>query len=185
MSSLRSFLAVNLPDKVKDKITPFVQPLRYKFKNVRWVSPVNQHLTLKFYGNVEEEEINKLSDDIRKGVKGFGKFEISFGHFGYLGSKISPRVILIGVDKGKEELAELNNVIEEISEVYGFEREKREFFPHLTIGRCKKRTDGIVETLEKMDNSPVAFFEAEMLSFFSSDLTPDGPVYTKLYDAIL
>ncbi len=185
MSGLRFFLAVNLPDKVKDKITPLVQPLRYKFKNVRWVSSVNQHLTLKFYGNVEEEGIKKLSDDVRKGVKGFGKFEVSFGQFGYFGSKISPRVILIGVDKGKEELAELNNVIEEISERHGFEREKREFFPHLTVGRCKKRVDGIVAALEKMDNSPVAFFEAEMLSFFSSNLTLAGPIYTKLYDAIL
>lgn len=185
MSSLRSFLAVNLPDKVKDKITPLVQPLIYKFENVRWVSPENQHLTLKFYGNVEKEKIKKLADDIVKGVKGFGKFEASFRQFGYLGSKISPRVILIGVDKGKEKLAELNNVIEKISEQHSFEREKREFFPHLTIGRCKKRIDGIVGALEKMDNSPVAFFEVEMLSFFSSDLTSDGPIYTKLYDAIL
>ena len=66
---------------------------------------------------------------------------------------------------------------------FGVQQEKRKFNPHLTLGRFRKgarsgdRLDRFVETYRELTSQKWSLQE---LVLFKSDLTPAGPVYTRL-----
>ena len=66
-------------------------------------------------------------------------------------------------------------------ESLGFAKEKRPFSPHLTIGRlrdsrAKKKLRNVLEQIRTEPGS----FKAEKITFYKSELMPEGPVYTEL-----
>ena len=93
-----------------------------------------------------------------------------------------PRVIWVGLKKGSEELKTLSKSIDNELEKLGFQKEKRGFSPHLTIGRVKNIYN-IHEFVKKMNS--VEFkggsFTADEILIMKSDLKPTGAVYTKLH----
>jgi len=57
---IRSFLAIELPKALLEKIGEVQGDLKSSHADVRWVSPEKIHLTLKFFGNIEEARIEPI-----------------------------------------------------------------------------------------------------------------------------
>ena len=144
------------------------------------------HITLKFLGEVKEDKIEEVYKTTEKFVTGIKKFEVSLQGLGGFPNMKRPRVIWIGVEKGKEILAELYPKVEEEFFKIGFAKENRGFTPHLTIGRVKspKNLERLAAEVNKTQFQTEEF-EIKEVVVMKSTLLPTGAVYTPLKKVLL
>lgn len=179
---MRTFIALELDKEIKDNLTQFIQKLNKGTKSIKWVKPEGMHLTLKFLGEISEEESSFIKSALNKISLEFRPFSLKFKGTGTFppGKKI-PRVLWVGLEK-VEPLLSLQARVEKEMENLQFPREKRKFHPHLTLGRVKKRFN-LQETLQEFNKyNQVDFGEMEVdrIVFYKSSLKPSGAEYTKL-----
>lgn len=185
---MRTFIAIPLDDVVHKELAGLQDRLRSSGADVKWVDPSNIHLTLKFLGKIDEEGLEKIRAALPKALRGHKPFTIHLAGVGAFPKLSHARVIWVGVDEGCDELKGLAASGAEAMEEIGFEKEKRPFSPHLTLGRVRsaKNNAQLVSCAEKdkdftsKDSVPV-----KRIILFQSTLTPKGPTYKPLCDLTL
>ncbi|MCE5251220.1 RNA 2',3'-cyclic phosphodiesterase [bacterium] len=177
---MRTFVAVEIPGDIQEKIGAYIDSIRGTFRHVKWVVPQNIHFTIKFLGEVHEPKLKNLRDCIAATASEFGPFEVGLNGIGYFPSEKRPRVVWIGADGGTDYLLEVFQTLENCLERVGFDREERTFSPHLTIGRAKK--DKKVVTPDNLPEFEPVRFEVSTLALMKSTLTPDGPIYERAFE---
>jgi 2'-5' RNA ligase len=184
---IRSFLAIELPKPILRKIEEVQGDLRLTHADVRWVSPEKIHLTLKFFGNIEESRIDPIFKSIEKPIQNTLPFSLKVQGVGAFPQMKNPRVIWMGLVEERETLTSLYKQIESQLEKIGFQPEDRSFHPHLTLGRMRSsRGKGdLVGRIEKYKEEDFGDLRVERVVLFKSDLKPSGPIYTPLGDVKL
>ena len=179
---IRSFLAIELPEPILRKIEEVEADLKSARADVRWVNPEKIHLTLKFFGNIEESRIDSIFKSIEEPVRNTLQFSLKVQGVGAFPSMKSPRVIWMGLVNGSQILTSLQKEIETELEKVGFQAEDRPFRPHLTLGRVKssRGKDDLVGRMEKHKEGEFGDFQVDLVILFKSDLKPSGPIYTAL-----
>jgi 2'-5' RNA ligase len=179
---IRSFLAIELPEAIRRKIEEVQKDLKLSHADVRWVNPGNIHLTLKFFGNIDESRIDPIVKSLEGPIQTTSPFSVSIRGMGSFPHSKNPRVIWMGLREGKEVLAALQKGVDGELIKIGFEPEGRDFHPHLTLGRAKSNRgrDELIARMEKYQEEEFGNFRVERLILFKSDLKPSGPIYTLL-----
>ncbi len=178
---MRTFIAINLPDTLKESIGESIRQYKSFGVYVKWVHSKKIHITLKFLGEIDENKIVEIEDAIQKVASQYRPFQLSVEGWGGFPNLHKPRVFWTGIQQGKEHLITIAKDLETYLEPLGFEREKRSFSPHITIGRVKSLSGihKLTETMEKQQFQKTAF-EVKQIEFIKSELTPRGPVYTSI-----
>lgn len=187
MSKIRSFLAIELPSAIAKGIERVQYDLKQSHADVRWVESNRIHLTLKFFGDIEEEACDGIMDAVGKAATDVKSFTLTIKGLGGFPRWKNPRVVWLGVEDGNGVLKPLYGAIEQYLGKIGYPREEREFKPHLTLGRVRS-PKGKPELLKRMEgflHVELGEFRVERLVLFKSDLRPTGPVYTELRALIL
>lgn len=192
---LRLFVAVELPDGAKEGLAASIGQLRgLTPAGVRWANPAGIHLTLKFLGEVDGGLVEPLLGALREAAAGVDKaaFPLHLEGLGVFPNGREPRVIWAGVGGDLGTLAEVQGRVEAAAAALGLARERREFRPHLTLGRVR---DGVTPAARRELGSVVVeqgpavaaayAWEVEEISLIRSVLTPQGAVYTTLGTARL
>lgn len=184
---IRSFLAIELPSTIQTKIGKIEEDAKATSADVRWVSPGRIHLTLKFFGNIEESKIDSIAAAIRGPASAAKPFHLNVRGTGAFPNLRNPRVIWIGLVDEEGHLAALQKEVESSLETIGFEPEDRPFRPHLTLGRVKssRGKEELARCVEKYREEEIGSFQVERIVLFKSDLTPAGPIYTPLREVRL
>jgi len=179
---IRSFLAIELPRTIQKKIEEIQGDLKLSHADVRWGSPEKIHLTLKFFGNIEELKIEPIVKSIEGPIQTTAPFPLRMRGMGAFPHLKNPRVIWMGLTNGKENIISLQQRLEVLLEKMGFQAEDRPFHPHLTLGRVKSNRgrEELVGRMEKYREEEFGDFQVETVIFFKSDLRPSGPIYTPL-----
>jgi 2'-5' RNA ligase len=179
---IRSFLAIVIPIAVLNKIKEVQEDLKSSGIDVRWVNPGKIHLTLKFFGSIDESRIEPIVESIREPVLATPPFSLQVTGLGAFPHFKNPRVIWVGLVDGKDVLIPFQKGLEARLDGIGFPREDHPFQPHLTLGRAKssRGRDELVGKMEKYKEEEFGEFQAEELILFKSELTPSGPIYTRL-----
>jgi 2'-5' RNA ligase len=179
---IRAFLAIDLPEEIRDQIRGIQDRLKTKLKGIRWIRPEGIHLTLKFLGSISKNDILNISGMVEKQTKDVGPLMLNVGTAGTFPDLKRPRVLWLGVGGETERLLILQKKMDTSLEDCGFKSEARTFSPHLTLGRIKshKGISGLSQAIEDGKNFAAGSFHADGLTFFKSDLTPKGAIYTKL-----
>lgn len=178
---MRTFIAIDIPEHVRQQVGRFEDGLKDTLHGVKWVAPENLHLTLKFLGEVPEPDIGAIIDCIDGMVSRFQSFTVELSHLGFFPAPAQPRVIWIGASSGVDHLLELYQDLEDCMEVVGVDRESKTFSPHLTIGRVRRQTRVTVPPgLPEFEETS---FTVTGLSLVKSTLTPEGPLYERLHEA--
>jgi RNA 2',3'-cyclic 3'-phosphodiesterase len=180
---MRTFIAVNLPREIKKSVGDYIDSIKDCMTGIKWVEPDNLHFTIKFLGEVENSDISKITDCASKVAGEFSEFSIGLSDTGFFPSEINPKVVWIGVDGGEDTLLDLYQDMEQCFEQYGFDREAKTFSPHPTIGRVKRFKKGTVPQ-NLPDFEPVRF-TVSGLAVMKSTLTPEGPIYERIYESVL
>jgi 2'-5' RNA ligase len=178
---MRTFIAIELPERIKKKIEEVQAPLRKTNTFVSWVKPENIHVTLKFLGEVPEDKINEIFLATEKALEGTRKFTMSLKGMGAFPDSRRPRVIWLGAGSGEKELSFLANRVVEEMEKIGFPKEDRKFSAHFTIGRVKspKNIEKLME-LVKSSDFQTEDIEVNEVVVMKSQLHPAGAIYTPL-----
>jgi len=178
---MRLFIAIELPDEIKQGIARIQEQLRKAGASAGWTRPEGIHLTLKFLGEVPEAKAQEIMQALDAAVIGTGKLSLTVEGTGMFPNVKNPRVLWIGVGGDIERLAGLQASIEDAMEKIGFEREARKFSPHLTLARIKfpKPRDNW-QQIEGIKDVRLGGFEAGHVSLMKSELKREGAVYTEI-----
>lgn len=176
---MRTFISVELPDEIREKIVAIIDTLKEVGSGVKWVEKKNLHITLKFLGWVPDEKIDNLKELVRQAAEGHKIFNAKFEELGTFPPGKRPRVIWVGTSTGAEELKNLAISIEKTLSKAGYRSEEREFAPHITIGRVKekKKLDDLAKAIDSKKNSKFGETVVGEVCIMKSTLTPKGPIY--------
>jgi 2'-5' RNA ligase len=185
--TIRTFIAIELPLEIQEKLGQLQSDFRKSMPDVRWTKYSNIHLTLKFLGDVQISRVDKIGKSLREIAANFSPFTMSLAGMGAFPNSRRPRVVWVGVEKGVSELVEMAKSIEASMKRLGFPREKRRFSPHLTVGRIRRLTNptAMTEALEKARVGELGEFSVDRISLIKSQLDPAGSIYTTLMEARL
>ena len=191
MSSLRAFIAVEIPTRIHKEIESQTASLREMLNTslVRWVPTSNIHITLKFLGDIAPANVDMLAQTLSAEAMQHPVFEIQFRGLGVFPNPKRPRVLWVGI-QAPAELETLQSRLETTTAKLGYPVEKRPFSPHLTIGRVKQHVSpaGIQRIRTALDGTKVGALGAATVTavhLFKSELKPTGAVYTRLHSAPL
>ncbi len=188
MSSMRTFIAVELSPHVIQRAQEVIARLRTSGAKVSWVHGGNMHMTLSFLGDVDERMINDVCVAVGEAVKNIEPFDFEATGVGAFPKIESPRTIWLSVERGQEELCQLQQAIEQSLTTLGFPSENRRFRPHLTLGRVRQSgptPELLAEKIRADANLNAGETIVDEVVVFSSRLTKDGPVYEALARAEL
>lgn len=177
--AVRSFAAVSVGPAVEQAIGAAVKVLQRGMRDTRWVRPENAHLTLQFYGDVEEAALPALAAALAQAARGVPPFRIALAGAGAFPSVSRARVLWVGVEDPERGLARLAEAVREASEALGY-RADHPFTPHLTVGRAKRQV--IFSAAEALAHLAGPFGEAHIdeLLLLQSELGPQGSHYFDL-----
>ncbi len=183
MSTIRAFIAIPIPSEVQQLVGNLVKRLQSKFPDgIKWVKEESFHLTLKFLGNIREEEINKIVEKIRESIGWSKTFKFKFDYVSCFPNWYKPRVVWLGMKKIPKELITIHTNLEKNLMSLGFKKEGRVFKPHLTLGRIKRlnNSHSFREELEKNFNFDIPEIEVTKVHLYRSILKREGAEYVIL-----
>jgi 2'-5' RNA ligase len=187
MSSVRAFLAIPLPQQLKDSIKTLQGNLRAQIPDARWVRPENLHLTLYFFGEVEQETLEKIKDTVLS-VKGCKRpFLVEVNGLGAFPNRLRPRVLWLGLEP-KDQLRQLYEICRGLLQRAGVATESRPYSPHLTIGRLRQHktfSAGLTELDNTVGAKLIGRFSVDSLILYKSLLQPGGAEHVPLLTVAL
>ena len=177
---MRTFVCFELPDDVKDKLAALLTEARKFHDLIRWTPPSNVHLTFKFLGETTDNQLEAVSAALEKITRLHAPVNVTFDRLGVFPNFKTPRVFWVGVNETSNHLQELVSDLEIGFEDVGFEKENRQYRPHLTLGRTKDRHIG--ETLNFWRQHKIKPFTVRFpkIVLMESRLELTGAVYTPL-----
>ena len=180
MSNIRAFLAIDLDEDLKPKINSLIKEFQKIDTKIKYVELVNLHLTLKFFGDIDENGLNSLENAISNVVCNFKPFNIQIKKCGSFPNKNRINVIWVGIDDDTI-LKQLHDKLDEEFKKLGFDKDKK-FSTHLTIGRMKtaKNKAQVRTTIEENEEIEIGEMEVNKFTLKKSTLTPSGPIYEDL-----
>ncbi len=179
--TIRSFIAIKLPDDIRRAVAELIDELRKTEADVKWVPADKIHITLTFLGNTDDSLIPKIKDRISKKLSHFNAFYIKIVGVGCFPSEKRPRVLWVGIEIS-DALRSIQKDIDTEAAELGFALEERPFSPHLTIGRVRSQK-GIAElsgTFAKFRSSDFGTVEVKSIQVMKSELKPAGAEYTSI-----
>ena len=189
---MRVFVAVDVGDEVRREVTRVVTTLTGKLEaakkppKVAWVRPNALHVTIKFLGELEPPDVERIQDLLAPPIP-IAPFQLDWRGIGTFPSNRHPRALWLGVINGAAPLAQVEaEVSRRLAGEQAIEIEDRAFLPHLTLGRVKMAGEGVdwpklLQSVEvKRASSAV-----DRVTLYRSVLSQHGPNYTGLVSAPL
>jgi 2'-5' RNA ligase len=154
--------------------------------DVKWVTPENLHLTLKFLGSTADNVLPRIGESLATLASSYRPFSMKVTGTGVFPRSRNPKVIWVGIESS-DTLAKMKRDIEKAMASFGYQEEDKEFRPHLTIGRVRSQR-GMISTINALNTYEGKNFgtvPVDRIRLMKSELKPEGPEYTCLYDVPL
>jgi 2'-5' RNA ligase len=177
----RIFFAIDLPEDIKISLEGFISKIKPELPEVRWVDPYNTHLTIRFVGNYQMEEIPRMIDVVKRDMKDLKSNNIFLEGLGAFPNVDRARVLWVGIKDDNKILQNMRLSLDKSLEKLGVGYEGKQFKPHLTLGRVKKGvkvpSNKIRDIFEEYKTISFKNISVDSLILFRSLLKPDGPEY--------
>ena len=152
----RLFVAVELPKRAISILDEMARSMRAEsyggvqrrrpsrgavaYDAVRWSSPGNMHITLKFLGDVHEDDLRYLREELDDVAAESARLQLELGSNGCFPGERTPRVLWTGMEGDLRRMSSLATRLDGAMVRCGFPEERREFAPHVTVGRVRSGT---------------------------------------------
>jgi 2'-5' RNA ligase len=183
MARNRTFIAVDVGSKIRDRLTALQEEFAAKTADVKWVEEANLHVTLQFLGEVDDRDLIAVCRAVQKTATLHEAFVLRVAGVGCFPNLRRPRIVWAGLSHGATELAAIHEaLVEPLEAIRCYRREERAYHPHVTLGRTK--SDAPSEQLAKALTEHESWTGGETtireLLVMSSELSRQGPTYTVL-----
>ena len=184
---MRAFVAIRVPEAVRRALIGLKDELASAGADVKWVGSEQLHITLKFLGEITEEQAGAVQGLLAEIGREHSPVDLQLERIGAFPSLTSPRVVWVGVGLGRDPVVEMAQALEEGSRRLGLPREERPFSAHVTLGRVRspRGRKQLIERLREVEWQSPSAWRAESLRLYHSVLRPAGPAYTVLADVPL
>ncbi len=184
---MRCFVAIELPEEVKERLAELQAELGAPGGGVRWMKPEAMHLTVKFLGEVPDKHLPAVCDAVSMAADWCRPFELAVRSAGCFPARGGVRVVWAGVEEPTGVLADLHATCQEVMFELGFPVEGRAFSPHLTLGRSKdpRRAAPLRDLLPSVEGFDAGVVDVDELILFESRLKKEGAEHTPMHRAKL
>ena len=182
---MRVFIAINIDEQIQKALGDLQKELQSKVDirkgDVKWVEPENIHLTLKFLGEIKDEQVVEVCNITKDVASRYNSFDLEVKKVGSFGGK-SARVLWVGAGENCEPLLELQQELELNLDEAGWPMENRKFAAHLTLCRIRNSKAGfkLANLTDEYVDYSLGTTAADSVTVYQSQLTSQGPVYTML-----
>jgi 2'-5' RNA ligase len=189
---MRLFVAVDVGEAVRREVTRVVGALSAQLEaakkppKVAWVKPAALHITVRFIGEVDQSEADRLQSWLAPPIE-IEPFTLEWRGIGTFPSRRHPRALWLGVIDGGGALAAVEaEVSRRLAGDKRVDIGEQAFLPHLTIGRVKMAGEGIdwPKLLQGVEVTRVRSL-VDRVTLYRSELSQFGPNYTGLVSAPL
>ncbi|MBA4121049.1 MAG: RNA 2',3'-cyclic phosphodiesterase [Acidobacteria bacterium] len=178
----RIFVAIDISEEARRKVADYIENLRGEFSNLRvgWEKAEKLHLTVKFLGDIDSNELQNLTEAVEKTARQFSNFNLQISQTGVFPSKRNARILWLGVDDEHESLQKINDFLQTECEQRGFVKENRNFKAHLTIGRLREpnKSKELIDSHLNKTFAAVEFDVSEIV-IYESQLQKSSSIYIK------
>jgi 2'-5' RNA ligase len=181
----RLFVALELPDAVREALVAWRAPLLRDADELRAVAPEALHVTLAFLGWQPEEAIAPLAELVDVcAADGGGASGLALGKPLWLPRR-RPRVLAIALEDRHGQLAALQERLVARLTVDGwYEPEARPYLPHVTVARVRARAPSRARELPTPafgdGAAPEVVFDGTAVVLYRSHLSSAGTRYEPL-----
>lgn len=182
---IRSFVAILLPDALRDTIAATIERLRPLCAAVAWVPPQNLHVTLQFLGSQTEERLVAADAALEAAVARCAPLDVTLHGLGAFPGLERPRILWIGMAQGALEARALQARVADALADHGFPKEERAWHPHVTIGRVfderrwrREAGPPLRSALAQAAATRFGTLRVTEVALMRSDLAPSGARYT-------
>lgn len=183
MSSVRTFLAIPLPRQLKNSIGAVQRHLQTQIADTRWVRSENLHLTMHFFGETEQEALEKIRVSVLSVKQCQRPFLVEVKRLGAFPSLHRPRTLWLDLEP-KDQLRQLHRDLRRCLHQVGIAAESRPYSPHLTIGRLRKRQPDLTDLSNAVGRATIGQLPVDRLVLYESRLHPDGAEHISLLTVI-
>ena len=175
---MRLFIAARINKEIEREVGEFLEQFHRLPGRIKWVEPHNIHITLKFLGETNSNEVEPLKQAIARATAKTGALEAHLQGCGVFPNMRAPRVFWIGINDPQKRLTTLAARVDSELTTLGFDPEQRAFSPHLTLGRVKDddNLEAVKAAFVKATFGPL-LLRVEKIHLVESQLRPSGPVY--------
>lgn len=184
---MRTFAALDLDDDVRDAVADEIGHLRSHFPKIRWTRPENLHVTVQFLGEVRDGELADICAALDESATAIDAFSLECRGTGCFPDASRPRVLWAGCGAGSTDAERFAHVVATALASLGFDRDRRRYTPHVTMGRVKNpaHARGLAEILADPQELLFGWTDVSDIVLYRSELGRGGPTYTPLHRAPL
>jgi len=182
---MRCFIAIDIDEQIKKCLSNLQSDLQAKVdirrSDVKWVSPEATHLTLKFLGEIKDEQAVEVCSITREVASRHKCFDLAVESVGHFGSR-SARVLWVGAGHDCNNLLQLQQDLDQELAAAGWPGETRKFAGHLTLCRIRNPKAGVklVQAAREYEDLELGIMSVDSICVYESQLTPKGPIYTSM-----
>ena len=179
---IRLFVALEIPDEIKNKIFTVLQEIPEYSSGYRWEPKDKIHLTLKFIGDVREELLDDIISEIEF-VKDYSAFNCTISKFGFFFRDNNPVILWCNFETDDK----INSLVTDLNarlNKFGIDEDMRKFKGHLTLLRIKKSvSNNFIKSFKEFKFEPIRF-DCNTITLIQSFLKPSGSEYKvlKIYE---
>lgn len=185
-SRLRLFVAITLPEEIKERIQRAQDKLRERLPDapIRWTSVAQFHLTLRFLGSVPSEQVPALSDSLSNACRTCGILRLEAAGMGFFPRPRAPRVLWVGISEASDALGRVHWAVQAAAAPFTAEPPETRFVGHVTLARIQRlrttEAQALVEAAERFSGVSFGEWSASEIHLIRSELSPRGARYTTL-----
>jgi len=182
---MRCFVAIEMPNEIRAGLARLQKDLAGRVDihkgDVKWVEPEGMHLTLKFLGEVPDNQVVEVCRIVEEVAQRHAAFDLPIREVGSFGGR-SARVLWVGAGLECPELLDLQQDLEEQFDQAGWPKEGRQFSGHLTLCRIRnvKAGEKLAQATKQYPDYDLGMVPAAEMCVFESQLRPGGPIYTRV-----
>ncbi|MHC4886942.1 MAG: RNA 2',3'-cyclic phosphodiesterase [Planctomycetota bacterium] len=184
---MRLFIGLEVEEGVRRELLAEIAHLHRRFPKVRWVRPENLHVTVRFLGEVGENEIEPISTAMDLAAESTPAFNLDVENLLIFPRPERPRIIAAGTALGSDSACRLESTLQSSLATLDFSPEKRRYTPHITLGRVKQpgHARGVERELEDAPTIQFGCMDVAEMVLYMSELGRGGAEYTPIYRAAL
>ncbi len=178
---MRAFVGLEFDENLKSKLKYIQENIKQYSKKGNWIHEDNFHMTLKFLGEINNEYVNNIESIIENVSCKYSPVKLNLNKLGYFNNKNGElRVLWLGISGEVEKLTQIYNYIDEELSKLGIDKEKREFNPHITLGRRVILNKPFYEVNNLLEENLEYNFVLKNISLFKSKKIMKKRVYTPI-----
>ncbi|WP_286032746.1 RNA 2',3'-cyclic phosphodiesterase [Brachyspira pilosicoli] len=173
---MRAFLALNIDENIKNKYhNLLLKKIDDNIAEVKFVNKNKMHITLVFFENIKESDIEKIKSSLEKTSNIIKPFNILFEKLSYFTNKFNDINVLFV----KANCKELDEYVKHLRDNINIKYDKKDFKSHLTLARVKKVHDN--DKLKEIVNNihfEKSSFLANSITLYESDFVNYREIFT-------